>query len=214
MNTFSALIWAIATGAWLMSFLPLTKHHIHEIAAGRNLTISQGRWMLAGIAMLSFLMMIAPASREAIEDAGRAPQAIHTPTEQQMLDARLALCLAASTEYRTVLAGGPHKDAIVLANQYLVGEKAGGAAISREWSEYKDGRWRESDCAALSRSEGFTKATPEIRSICRRARSERSSKLTEINGRQSKSLQRVFGDLTRPAVVRLGQRAGSISAHQ
>jgi hypothetical protein len=70
--------------------------------------------------------------------------------KQQTLDARLALCVAADDEYQDVLQGKSHKDAVILANQYSVGERAGGRAIGREWGAYEDGEWRDSECSELS----------------------------------------------------------------
>jgi hypothetical protein len=69
---------------------------------------------------------------------------------QRTLDARLALCAAAADELETVRRGESHKDAIVLANQFFIGQKAGGQAIGHEWFAYKDSEWHDSDCRALS----------------------------------------------------------------
>jgi hypothetical protein len=82
--------------------------------------------------------------------AATVEAAVPIPSAQQILDARLALCAAAKDEYADVIAGKGHKDAIILAGQFYVGEKAGGRAIGHEWFEYKDGRWHDSDCRRLS----------------------------------------------------------------
>jgi hypothetical protein len=72
--------------------------------------------------------------------------------QQKTLDARLAPCVAAANEYDDIVSGrgASEKDAIVLANQYSVGQRAGGQMIGHEWFAYKDGDWHDSDCYALS----------------------------------------------------------------
>lgn len=70
--------------------------------------------------------------------------------EQRRLGARLALCAAVANELPSIRRGESVKDAIVLANQYNIGEKAGGATVGHEWFAYKDGEWHDRDCYALS----------------------------------------------------------------
>ena len=121
------------------------------------------RWFTASLAVfmavaLSDYVSPAPAASNTAADEKTGP--VVTPSPQQLLDARLALCVAAADEYETVLAGKGHKDAIILAGQYSVGEKAGGRAIGHEWFSYQDGKWRDSDCkpmsvAAWAQGEGY-----------------------------------------------------------
>jgi hypothetical protein len=113
------------------------------------------RWFTAMLGLFLFVGLSDYASPPAPPTAGSGgAEANSAPvaaaTEQQILDARLALCVATADELETVRLGKPHKDAIILANQFFVGEKAGGRAIGREWFAYKDGEWHDSDCRSLS----------------------------------------------------------------
>lgn len=100
------------------------------------------RWFAAMLGLFLFVGLSDYASppaqspeSSAETEADSAP--IAQPTQQQILDARLALCLAVADELETVRLGKPHKDAIVLASQFSVGEKAGGRAIGHEWFAYQ-----------------------------------------------------------------------------
>lgn len=73
-------------------------------------------------------------------------------SDQHDLDARLAVCVAVNDEYADALAARKVKDTIILANQYSVGQKAGGQAIGRAIGDYFDGKWTDTDCIELSKA--------------------------------------------------------------
>jgi hypothetical protein len=75
-----------------------------------------------------------------------------SPTAQQMLDARLALCVTADREYQDVKAGNQaqDKDPWALSSQFVVGERAGKIAIRQAWRDYVSSNWSDADCAGLS----------------------------------------------------------------
>lgn len=91
-----------------------------------------------------------PIADACVELARQDPSESGALEQQQTLDARLALCVAAEDEYQDVVLGKSHKDAIILANQSAVGERAGGDAIGREWGAYEAGEWHDSQCYDLS----------------------------------------------------------------
>jgi hypothetical protein len=89
---------------------------------------------------------------ESLEKNDAADMAPVRAQRQRELDAWLALCIAADHEYADVVngRGASEKDAIILANQFSVGQRAGGQMIGHEWLAYKDGKWHDSDCYVLS----------------------------------------------------------------
>jgi hypothetical protein len=157
----------LSSAAFIMLFIP------HYMEASSRLLPTGPEDPLTGVPMrmlwwwrwfagaLAFFMFVGlgdypqksarePQNAATQESSRSVPVLTAKQLEQQSLDARLALCVATDHEYQTVLEGKPHKDAIILANQFSVGERAGGRAIGREWFAYKDGEWHDSQCTELS----------------------------------------------------------------
>jgi len=151
-----AVAWLVSSAAFVASFVPRLQTRM--LAHGHSLR--SRRWSSAIVATILFFATIiaAPPPSSPEKAAGlkaAAPPSGGTPppkqlTQQQILDARLAVCVAVADEYNDALASRAVKDTIVLANQYDVGKNAGGVAIGHEIGEYFNGRWRDADCNELS----------------------------------------------------------------
>jgi hypothetical protein len=77
-----------------------------------------------------------------------------SPTEQQILDARLAWCVTADRELPDLQAGkvAEDKDPLLLTLQSALGAKAGNIALGQAWGDYRARQWREADCLDLLRA--------------------------------------------------------------
>jgi|GEM_PF-3846555 len=175
MDAVVGLIFVVAAFAW-WAWLPITMARLKlvekdaresakltedekEKLPARHARAKKGlarAWCAVASLTVAFWIGVAVVSSERSGDLAATPTAsdqdnAQTPlSERQIRDARLALCAAAADEYPDVLAGKGHKDAITLANQYAVGERAGGRAIGHEWGSYENGAWKDGDCRALS----------------------------------------------------------------
>ena len=163
-----SFVWLLLILGLIITFVPSVRLVIaRRILAPYHLPLRRVRWTLGLVAVALFITIgiIAPAEKHSASSgwanpgASRAARETPAPEEsgepptiselcqQQVLDARLALCVAVDHAFQDAR---PGKDAIVLANQFSVGKKAGGRAIEHEWASYQKGDWHDSDCHNLS----------------------------------------------------------------